>query len=455
MSFSINLSLSTEQKIHTAFRKAASYCTDGLHPNEALAAASKENGLNPEMTRRSGEMLNIYLTHQFMKTAADRTATFPTADLNTSIKLAFLQPESAAPISKKIVVSQKSASRAPHSEVPFRLTHEVPAEAPRELSDLMRQLDGCVKIAAAQKDLARAAYTEQHGKAFDALTSLVDEIRTGNFEKFAALEEECLSEYGDQAIALLDTIAFGLPGIARFNRSAGFRKAAHFERSSLNDSFDRLANEIGKMDGLVSEYRAKSQALEDMQKQARDLNLRAAGKDVPMDSAADLLDMSGIQKEANISSTLTGLSSNAYTELTGSPSFLDRGVQTQDGAFDSAAEAAVKDQIQKSYGGPIKEADAEMENVKRKAILTDLVTNDEIISGMDPSKVELAYNAALQAAPQVTLNKEIIRSYLRNAGSQQSLDPFTAKQLIDVNQSLDQTRRGVVPTPKPEVPVSK
>jgi hypothetical protein len=80
--------------------------------------------------------------------------------------------------------------------------------------------------------------------------------------------------------------------------------------------------------------------------------------------------------------------------------------------------------------------DAEMQNVQRKALVQDLIANDEIISTYDPKVTLSAYNTMLKLAPKASLLPDVVRSVLRYA-TMQTIDPNYADQLVELENNLN------------------
>jgi hypothetical protein len=88
------------------------------------------------------------------------------------------------------------------------------------------------------------------------------------------------------------------------------------------------------------------------------------------------------------------------------------------------------------YKGNKGEVDEEVNNIRRQKILMDLMADDEIIATMGPGNIQNAYNVLLGISPELSLQPAIVQAWLRNAGSSQAVDPFAAKQLVELDQGL-------------------
>jgi hypothetical protein len=66
-----------------------------------------------------------------------------------------------------------------------------------------------------------------------------------------------------------------------------------------------------------------------------------------------------------------------------------------------------------------------LRNMQRKLIIEDLVVNDPVLSNGDPQVVITAYQTLVNVAPEVSLNKEIVRSMLRTSINTAALIPVS------------------------------
>lgn len=79
-------------------------------------------------------------------------------------------------------------------------------------------------------------------------------------------------------------------------------------------------------------------------------------------------------------------------------------------------------------------------NLDRKLILLELMHTDPILAHAPKLNILQNYSQLLQLAPNIALNKELVRSQLRSMISGQALSPFDAKQLVDTDMTLAKQR---------------
>lgn len=81
-----------------------------------------------------------------------------------------------------------------------------------------------------------------------------------------------------------------------------------------------------------------------------------------------------------------------------------------------------------------------VDNLRRSSIISELYSEDPVLSEASPEDVSRAYQALVQAAPEASLNKEIVRAILRQSVSSVAVSPFDAKQWADLDNALLKNR---------------
>lgn len=88
-------------------------------------------------------------------------------------------------------------------------------------------------------------------------------------------------------------------------------------------------------------------------------------------------------------------------------------------------------------------ADPEHEQALRqiqvRAMLTDMMSNDEVISGYDPGEVTTAYNEIASLSPRAAEQPAVIRPLLRKRLAAGSVEPFEAQQIAEIEKTITQT----------------
>lgn len=107
-------------------------------------------------------------------------------------------------------------------------------------------------------------------------------------------------------------------------------------------------------------------------------------------------------------------------------------------AFTSASNS-MHDALIEAYSDEFKsrksKAVEDVSNLRRKLILQDLLLRDRILSKEDPDDVLAAYRSLHQISPDATLNRDVMRSMLRQAVQSVAISPYDAKTLADIDKA--------------------
>jgi hypothetical protein len=85
-----------------------------------------------------------------------------------------------------------------------------------------------------------------------------------------------------------------------------------------------------------------------------------------------------------------------------------------------------------------------MHNFRRKMLLEDLIVNDPVLAEEDPDTVINAYRNLMDLAPEVSLNREVVRAILRQSVHSSAISPYDAKSFVDLEEALKSVR-GTMP----------
>lgn len=82
----------------------------------------------------------------------------------------------------------------------------------------------------------------------------------------------------------------------------------------------------------------------------------------------------------------------------------------------------------------------ELRTIHSRAVLSDLMNNDSVISGHSPDAVSSAYNEIVQLSPSVASQPAALRSWLRKRLTAGTLEPFDVQSLAGMESTLQQGR---------------
>ena len=77
-----------------------------------------------------------------------------------------------------------------------------------------------------------------------------------------------------------------------------------------------------------------------------------------------------------------------------------------------------------------------MRNIQRQLILEELMVADPVLKSEEPESVSRAYQTLIQVAPDISLNREVARSILRQSVQSVAVSPFDAKSWADLESEI-------------------
>lgn len=83
------------------------------------------------------------------------------------------------------------------------------------------------------------------------------------------------------------------------------------------------------------------------------------------------------------------------------------------------------------------EHESELQSIKVKAMLNDMLSNDPILSSYQPHQVLEAYNNIAQLSPTMASQPAVMRGMLRRSLQQGGVvEPFEAEQMSNLERKL-------------------
>lgn len=84
--------------------------------------------------------------------------------------------------------------------------------------------------------------------------------------------------------------------------------------------------------------------------------------------------------------------------------------------------------------------DQELQAIRARAMLQDLLTNDDVIAGYEPEQVIEGYNELAAVSPQASTQIAMMRPMLRKWLTQGGMEPFEVQELTNVEKTLRQNQ---------------
>jgi hypothetical protein len=278
---------------------------------------------------------------------------------------------------------------------------------------------------------AFGAILEKFAKAPESRTS---------FEEF---ESQAYSTYGERVNAQLDLLhKAGHLKEARGKHDAGYTMFTPCPELGLLDNFLKLAQELPglKKEAQDAEYNynfEKSHLDETFALRGCELKKKAA--DAEALSPLERLEVQMNKEAASIADIPESdpvLARVKLTKLAELSKERER-IKTANDFIDSAMDAA------RGEGKPGMSAttNTDFDNRDRSFLLQELATTDPILSKIPTKHVVDSYQQLMRIAPEISKEKDMVRSYLRQATAAQGVDPFQGQQLIDANTKLLKQRQ--------------
>ena len=85
--------------------------------------------------------------------------------------------------------------------------------------------------------------------------------------------------------------------------------------------------------------------------------------------------------------------------------------------------------------------DEQLRQIRTKAMLYSLLNNDSVLSSYKPQEVLGAYNNLSALAPRASRQPLLATSVLRRWTTQGGIEPFEAKEIGDIEKTLQQTQK--------------
>lgn len=445
------ISRAGEAKLQAGVRQVAASIADGMTPTDAVVKAARDLSYPPTMVPLLVHAYNVgRATMQREKAAGDVRSLvepYPLANLETvmqtlypadpvgEMKLAaaldranqvpveFSRPPSIVPLAER---QEKLAFVA--QPIPWANEYKQPEPEPGVLARVEANLN------------AKRACEDAIRQGEERLANLVSRMRDGTVKLagyFIRHDHKPFSEVAHFGRQLFGPAADDVLQYA--HQLAGLRESATPQEPKYAAYVDRNAPPYSLLSDilkLATEYKSVRQQLDrDRQRLAKEA---AAGRDpfgcqlpAPIDLAQSpplpSSRPSGTTgKSAGFFGTLLGTSTagliNGYRQS-------DFGKPKSDRIEDAQLELTDPDHVN------------ELRAIEAQTLLHDLLTNDEVLSGYDPTEVLNAFNEISRLSPRAATQPALMRPMLRKRLTQGSQEPFEAQQLVDMEHKLTQINR--------------
>ena len=468
-----------KERLVAALHQSVDHFNEGLSPNDSLVKAATDNNFNTEQTTRLVEMFNTARTIHHYKTAEDRRATFELSDPAEVVTAMF----DAAPVKKVAfpVLHDYSAYSRPETnyvdpveEIKVASREYVPAYSMDQLTRMAMKEIGSLKQAAeaaeaesriagnvASESLRKLASYVSRGSDVDGLRDTyarLSLIHRGNewdhvMAKFAEFVPEFYrptqrdlvkyatvividdSDLGTYEELLKEAQEWMSVEVEMGNHAIELRKEAQSAERELLEIIQEGNKPDGSLESMFTPgMRKAAQLVPGAPVPPRPATPPAGGRGNqgnrrggPPPPHTVVVDLPGKDKGGDKGSKGGDKSKEKYDVYDWLPGATKTVVEGQQSALkDLAGSSTFMDGIIDKRKASNREASNYLKGVQRSMILQELILTDPVLSGESPETVARAYQSLVEVAPHVALNREVVRSILRQATQSMAISPYDA-----------------------------
>jgi len=448
-----------KDQLMDALHEAVAHFNGGLDDNAAVVKAASDFDFNKEQTLRLMETYNTAKTIDFFKKADDRSQSFSTAQPEKVIPAIFSDEavlKAAAPLeildygfydeSDSYSCKKSSAGDLGDLEV----FHD------NDMESLSRQavnaINGFKKSAAYLDDQKNLV-----GEIYDRLLQKVaTALKPGYLEdsEFPDAEVYLHMMFKDAGDHIAEELTAYLP--------KGTKRASAADKSIKICSYDmenpavvNLLKQAHEARGNWSKFAALSAQYAKEAASYEEGFLKASGVVTPATEAFKEIDdifssqfLGNLKSSADKAPASQGIdySSPFLSMAEPASSTIEGGLSVADRVIGPAASHAMnvvgipKVDVLAALKAPkqrqAKAVGDKLQNLQRQLILEELITTDPVLKGEQPESVSRAYQTLIQVAPDISLNREVARSILRQSVQSVAVSPFDAKSWADLESEI-------------------
>ena len=423
-----------------ALKEAASIFNKTGDPNQAIIKTASERDFNSDQVTRLVELFNTVTALNHYKSASDKTATFPIADADT-IMVQLFDPEKLAMAETRarglydyseyaqaedgIIVEAEDVTMPEMHVYDDKNLDTVIAYGYRAADILKHTADDCDKTAGMAEVVI--------GRELEKIaTHIRKEWREKGDLIYSELVKCAYLTYSDPVIPYLSILEGYLPNnkLVKCANLVDDRKYA-FVLSKLGELI-KMGNDAVTLREEAQELRTEVAAFE------KDIidSFKPEYSEISLFKSGQQRDGQEKQKPSMLANAIP----QAVNELKGmfNPTMKAIGDRSNKDISNSLVNSLMSGENRAA-----KKHEEDMANLERQSILEDLITNDPVLSGIEPEKIVSGYQAIMRLSPEVSRNKEVVRAQLRQLAHSIALSPFDAKQLVDLESVI---RRNAAPS---------
>ena len=449
-----------KENLMTALQEAVSHFNGGLDDNAAVVKAASDYDFNKDQTLRLLETYNTAKTIDFFKKADDRRQSFATAEAEKVLPALFSTDavlKSAAPVEYTDYDFYNEPDQG-YSESTEKCASSILPDEPTEFNDV--SLEGATGFGVYRlNDLRKTAsyFTDQKGiigEVYDRTLQKIAQVLKPAYldnHEYPKVEATLHMLYKDAGDHIAEELLAYVPKDVK--RASDKEKRAKICTYDVeNPTVFMLLKNAHQARQTWSQYAALEAQYE---KEAKDYETEF-NKVSSFDTDAllghqemnefytdDFMKSAKGEKEPSKKEDYSSPFSQMASSATGAgQAGLDVAGKVINPIADKAMSSVglpkvdVAAALKKPKERAANTAAEKMRNIQRKLILEELVTTDPVLKGEDPQSVARAYQTLMQVAPDISLNREVARSILRQSVQSVAVSPFDAKSWADLESEI-------------------
>lgn len=425
------LSKEAEQKLLSAISDVCDYVNDGETPTDAVIKVAKERDFNRNFVKLAIAGYNTGATtyqRENGKGVLEKLAAFPIAReeevmeaLFPSSILAPVAEKNASAISQAYSQAPKRTSKAASlleksASVKLEYPEAKPETLPGDPKIAMQKAYGQSEKQQQELGIARTKYAAAQERFISLLGQFADYFKQSSYDRdweFADVDAIATQCYGTTGSHIMDYVA-------KRNRVKEARTKLVKSAQAVDWSakpFNWLVDCVSAAQDVVTLRTAFNAKQAETEARTNEI-LHPFCPTQPQSSKSGK--MTTETKEASLWGGFTyNLTRPLAETLIKSPE------QRQ-----SSAEKAFSDPY----------IDQEMQAIRARAMLQDLLTNDDVIAGYEPEQVIEGYNELAAVSPNASTQIAMMRPMLRKWLTQGGMEPFEVQELTNVEKTLGQNK---------------
>lgn len=433
-----------EERLLNCVRDVQAYIVDGDSPDDSIIKVAREQRLHPDMLPLLVQAVNVgRQSYQREKCSGQgvlcQLAEFPLARIET-VKAALYPDKPAKPSSvlkssavsgeykqppQPIMAYQKSAAeKLASTKLPESYFQQPePGYRGDPKTKVAKMQSAKLKIAR-EIDQAKTAEIAAHGHLLRSLG------RVANYFKQASSDRLPLAEVEWNAVRMYGPLAADV-----MNYAAG-RMTTKEARAS---GPPRVARPVSAAD---EPYRSIQLAIDAAEKYAEARRNTSHMEDAATEKIAQVM-LPFAEHFPTPSMGVLGRPAQDFSGRSKAASLLTPLMAGMGASFATAARPKATpdliDDMNMELDDP--QHNDELKGIEAKAMLNDLLANDEVIAGFDPQEVTEAYNEITQLSPSSASQPALMRPLLRKRLTAGAVEPFEAQQIADIEKTVRQTNQ--------------